>query len=302
MARCFAVAMSHAPGLSGTPVSGHRSSAATRASCASSSARPTSRTIRARPAMRRADSILQTASMARCVSEAAKATDHSMFLLQRKDENAPAPAAEGGSGATLERVLPALRLELLAELLLLLHELPAGIARSKVRRLEHLPDLDLGVLERGALEPFDRLILGLHLPEPEPGDELLGLGEGSVDHGPLPLFELDARALGGGLESLAREHHARFHQLFVELAHVGQHLLAGENARFRVLVGLHNHHEPHVVSPWLAAGLPDDLRPVKPGFYRGDERRSARSTLAGSFFGVRLSARDVGTSGLHCRV
>src|SRR5437867_5740462 len=60
--------MSHAPGLSGTPDSGHRSSAATSASCASSSARPTSRTIRARPAMSLADSILHTASMTRCVS------------------------------------------------------------------------------------------------------------------------------------------------------------------------------------------------------------------------------------------
>ena len=38
IARCFAVAMSQAPGLSGTPDSGHCSSAATSASCARSSA------------------------------------------------------------------------------------------------------------------------------------------------------------------------------------------------------------------------------------------------------------------------
>src|SRR6266478_3629589 len=76
--------------------------------------------------------------------------------------------------------LPALRVNLLAELLLLLHELAGRVAGSEVRRLEHLPDLDLGVLEGGALQPFDRLILGLHLPQPEPGDELLGLGEGAV--------------------------------------------------------------------------------------------------------------------------
>ena len=38
IARCFAVAMSHAPGLSGTPDAGHCSSAATSASCARSSA------------------------------------------------------------------------------------------------------------------------------------------------------------------------------------------------------------------------------------------------------------------------
>ena len=65
IARCLAAAISQAPGLSGTPVSGHCSSAATSASCASSSARPTSRTIRARLAISLADSIRQTASIAR---------------------------------------------------------------------------------------------------------------------------------------------------------------------------------------------------------------------------------------------
>src|SRR6266566_1660908 len=64
MARCFAVAMSHAPGLSGTPAFGHCSSAMTRASCARSSAMPTSPTSRARPAMSLADSIRQTPSIA----------------------------------------------------------------------------------------------------------------------------------------------------------------------------------------------------------------------------------------------
>src|SRR2546422_6625383 len=64
MARCFAVAMSQAPGLSGTPDSGHCSNAATSASWARSSAIPTSPTMRAKPAMSLADSIRQTASMA----------------------------------------------------------------------------------------------------------------------------------------------------------------------------------------------------------------------------------------------
>src|SRR6266851_4483820 len=77
MARCLAVAMSQAPGLSGTPDSGQCSSAATRASCAKSSATPTSRTMRARPAMSLGDSIRQTASMARCESVDI-ATDHIM--------------------------------------------------------------------------------------------------------------------------------------------------------------------------------------------------------------------------------
>jgi hypothetical protein len=74
-----AVVMSQAPGLSGTPDSGHCSSAVTSASCASSSATPTSRTIRVSPAMSRADSIRQTASMARWVSEAVTAADQTTF-------------------------------------------------------------------------------------------------------------------------------------------------------------------------------------------------------------------------------
>ena len=86
IARCLAVAMSQAPGLSGTPDSGHFSSAATRASCARSSAKPTSRTIRARPAMSLADSILQTASIARWVSDTVTVSNHTIFLRQCKAE------------------------------------------------------------------------------------------------------------------------------------------------------------------------------------------------------------------------
>jgi len=68
MARRFAVVISQAAGLSGMPSAGQRSSATTSASCARSSARPTSRTIRVSPAMRRADSMCQTASIARGTS------------------------------------------------------------------------------------------------------------------------------------------------------------------------------------------------------------------------------------------
>ena len=62
----------HQPGAGvvGDPGRGHCSSAATSASCARSSARPTSRTKRARPAIRRADSIRHTASIVRVTSAA----------------------------------------------------------------------------------------------------------------------------------------------------------------------------------------------------------------------------------------
>src|SRR5436305_14091626 len=68
MPRRLAAAISQAPGLFGTPDSGHCSRAATSASWARSSARPTSRTIRVRPAISRADSIRQTASTVRLTS------------------------------------------------------------------------------------------------------------------------------------------------------------------------------------------------------------------------------------------
>src|SRR5688500_5417496 len=61
--------ISQAPGLSGTPVSGHCASAATNASCARSSASPTSRTIRTSPAISLVDSRRQTASTASRVVE-----------------------------------------------------------------------------------------------------------------------------------------------------------------------------------------------------------------------------------------
>src|SRR4029079_8686674 len=71
----LAVAMSQAPGLSGVPSFGQRSRAATRASCARSSAKPTSRVMRASPAINRGDSMRKTASIWRWVSAAVIAAD-----------------------------------------------------------------------------------------------------------------------------------------------------------------------------------------------------------------------------------
>src|SRR6266705_1007934 len=252
IARCFAVAISHAPGLSGTPDSGHCSSAATRASCANSSARPTSRTIRARPAMILADSILQTASIAPCVEEAVKATHHSIVD----------PSAPSRSATRLLLLLLLLRGHPRAQALLLLPQL-GGEFRAEVLRFEHLANLDLGLPAEGigaALDPFDRLFLGLHLPQPETGDQLFRFGEGPVDHGPFAAREPDARAFRARLEPLAREHHAGFHQLFIELSHLGENFLVGQNPRFRVLRCSDHHHESHRnFSIGLGAGPPDGL-------------------------------------------
>src|SRR6516164_4680704 len=59
---------------------------------------------------------------------------------------------------------------------------------TEVLCFEDLANLNLRFpfLRTGAaLDPFDRFFHGPHLPQPETGDQLLGLGERPVDHGPV---------------------------------------------------------------------------------------------------------------------
>src|SRR5207244_3352940 len=112
-----------------------------------------------------------------------------------------------------------LRLNLPAMALFLFSELRRE-GGTKVVRLEDLANLDFGAaVERRALEPLDRLFFGPDLPEPEAGDELFGLGERTVCHGPFRAVEHDARALGARLKPFGGEHDPGFHQVFVVLAH-----------------------------------------------------------------------------------
>src|SRR5260370_23163576 len=195
------------------PDRGHCSSAVTSASCASSSARPMSRTILVRAAMSFADSIRQIASMARAGSEAVTAPDQSVIRSQRKRCLRPR----------------ALRLNSLAKLVPLLSKLARGIALGKVVRLVHRANLKHCIVTHPggtstkwrAREPLDRLLHRLYLPQPEPRDQFLGLGERPVDYSPLAPSELDALAPLARMEPLACEHHARLHQLFIEVLHVG---------------------------------------------------------------------------------
>src|ERR687885_730136 len=234
MARCFAVAMSQAPGLFGIPVCGHRSSAITRASCARSSATPTSRTIRVSPAMSRADSILQTASMARWVSDMVITTHE-----RRACSSAARMSAEGRLAARLVLLSPR------SHPVLLLPEL-GGELGAEVLGLEHRANLDLRTAAEGCpLEPLDGLFHRPDLPDPVAGDELLGLGEGPVDHGLLVCREPHALPLGARVQSLGRQHHARPRQLFVVLTHFGEELLAGHRARLALLARLHQYHHSH---------------------------------------------------------
>src|SRR2546426_9574731 len=59
--------------------------------------------------------------------------------------------------------------------------------RAEVLGLEHPADLDLlvALLERGAADPLDRLLDGLHLPQPEARDPPLGPRERAGRHGAL---------------------------------------------------------------------------------------------------------------------
>src|SRR5688500_2687551 len=278
IARCFAVPMSQAPGLSGTPDSGHFSSAATSASCARSSATPTSRTIRVRPAMTLADSILQTASMARCVSVAVTATNTRHRANSGQGPRCPSRISQNYKLRTgsSEFVVTASCLDLSVRVGLDLSAQPVFL-RSELRRelgaeilgLEDLANLDLRIAaERRALEPLDCLLLRLHLPDPEARDQLLGLRERAIDDRPILSRESHARALGAGLKSLTREHHSRLHQLFVELAHLRQLFLSRHDARFGVLVGFHQYHESHcrililVAAPQNGGSL---VRRTRPG-------------------------------------
>src|SRR5262249_17303485 len=131
--------------------------------------------MRVRPAIKRADSIRQTASIARWVAD-----DLTRLILD-------GPLAQPLVG------LAQLRRELLAE----------------VVGLEDLAQLDLDTaVERRSLEPLDRLLARRALPDPVACDDLLGLGERTVDDGALAAVEADLCALGGRVQPLAGQHYA----------------------------------------------------------------------------------------------
>src|SRR5436190_7363425 len=123
-----------------------------------------------------------------------------------------------------------------------------GELGAEVLGLEHLADLDGGLRARDgrhALDPRDRLVLRLALPHPEAGDELLGFRERAVDDGGLAAGKDDPRPLRARVQPFAGQHDAGIDELFVEIAHPGEDVVVGHDARFAVLVGVHQNHEPH---------------------------------------------------------
>src|SRR4051794_12794969 len=71
---------------------------------------------------------------------------------------------------------------------------------AEILRLVHLAQLDFAValLEgaRAALEPLQRFFFRFALPQPEAGDQLLGLGKRAVDDAALVAADFQARTLG----------------------------------------------------------------------------------------------------------
>src|SRR5258708_14261212 len=167
-ARRLAVVISQAPGLSGTPVAGHRSRAANRASCVKSSASGTSRSILARLVISRGCSIRHTARIARWASAAVMAADRVYRPL--------ASRATLGERANLARPFPARE-----EVLVQLHELP---------RRRH------------------GLFLALQLEDRVAANDLLALHERAVDDAELPVRDAHLRTRGERHQPALADHPA----------------------------------------------------------------------------------------------
>src|SRR3954469_21505286 len=156
-------------------------------------------------------------------------------------------AGSNGAASSLRRDGCALLLgrNLLPNPLLLLPQLGSKVG-AEVFGLEYLANLDLALLEGGPLQPLDRLFLRSHLPQPEPGDQLLGLGKRSIDDSSLAALEATPGSLRAGLQPFACQHNAGLGQLLIELAHLGQNLLIRKNPGFGFRGRLHDYHKPHV--------------------------------------------------------
>src|SRR5688572_63800 len=141
-------------------------------------------------------------------------------------------AARIAARSARARLLRALG-DLLAQALLLRARL-GGELVAEVAGLEDRTDLDLALAHvrvRAALDPLDRLRHRLDLPKPVAGEELLRLGEGTVDDRPLRTREAHALALRARVQALAlAQHHAGLDQLLVEVAHRREELLGRHHA------------------------------------------------------------------------
>src|ERR1700733_3872670 len=131
---------------------------------------------------------------------------------------------------------------------------------AEVFGLEDRPNLDhrLAWMRIGAaLQPFDRLVDGFDLPQPEPGDQLLGLRERTVKNRTLMAGKPHTLAASTGVQTLARKHAARSDEFFVELTHRSQERLARHDPGFTVCGRFDQHHDFHRYLPYCKnLGIP----------------------------------------------
>src|SRR6478672_4596003 len=155
----------------------------------------------------------------------------------------------------VESVLMRSRRHLGALPLLLLPQLGCECL-TEVLRLEEWADLDVRLLARHRIRapfhPFDGLFERTNLPDPKAGDELLCFRERTVDHASLRAAEVNAFAGRAWLEPIAGEHDPGLYELFVERAHLLEHLGVGDAAGLGILARFDDHHDAHCrVLLWL---------------------------------------------------
>src|SRR6478736_2208820 len=214
------------------PSRGHCSRACTNASCARSSARPTSPTRRATTAVTLAASMRQTASSVRATSS-----------VRGPVVGDTPPLSHATSPATHLVTVNVLRLQ------------PAGADRFRVCCGEVLGREDLPQLEgqagfgrarrRPLPEPLDGLLAGADVDDREAGDELPGLGEGPVGDDPVTVLPRDARTLGTGVQALPVDEDPGLEHLLVVGVHVGELLPGAGPALLGLGAGRDEDHEAH---------------------------------------------------------
>src|ERR1051325_7803504 len=110
--------------------------------------------------------------------------------------------------------------------------------RAKIFYVEDRTDVDFtfdvrsfGIV-RYPLRPLDRFVHRIHFPDPETGDKLARLREWTIRHDSVAAGKLDSLRLRRRVQSFTRQHDSGIHQLFVELTHRVEQLLARHDSRF----------------------------------------------------------------------
>src|ERR1700680_5147896 len=216
IARRRAVVINHAPGLSGMPCSGHFSSAATRLSWTTSSARSKSPRVRTNAAVRRPASSRKTA------------TSNPVHSSEFKGARWPAALA----AVCVSAVLGGLRR-------------PSGF---RFRDLSRVVDDGPHLYRPGrpCLGYGKRLVEILDLDDREPSDDLLGLDVRSVGDDCLAVLDAHRRRAARPLELLAADQPAGPALLLEPLARPlvwGVQLILGQVLKGSLVVGATHEHE-----------------------------------------------------------